>query len=188
MSRRRSVAGLMAIAGAAVLALSACGSPGSSGTSSSSSTPAPAEQSTEAAATGPTAGAGSAEAGTAAGPADSSATGPSTEAGSGAASSGNAASPGAGGEPINVGIVTSLSGPLQTYGDEYLAALKVGIDYATDGSGAVNGRPVVLKTVDDAADPTKATAAATDLIGQGYKILAGSVSSGVALQMAPLAA
>ena len=33
----------------------------------------------------------------------------------------------------------------------------------------------------------KAVAAGKDLIGKGYKILAGSVSSGVALQMAPLA-
>ena len=52
----------------------------------------------------------------------------------------------------------------------------------------VNGRPIELTIVDDGTDPTKAVAAGRDLIGKGYKILAGSVSSGVALQMAPLAA
>jgi len=89
---------------------------------------------------------------------------------------------------VNVGVVTSISGPLQSYGDEYVSALKAGIDYATQGSNAVNGHPINLDIVDDAADPAKATAAATDMIGKGYRVLAGSVSSGVALQMAPLAA
>ena len=51
----------------------------------------------------------------------------------------------------------------------------------------VNGRSIELTVVDDGTDPTKAVAAGKDLIGKGYKILAGSVSSGVALQMAPLA-
>ena len=51
----------------------------------------------------------------------------------------------------------------------------------------VNGRKIELTIVDDGTDPTKAVAAGKDLIGKGYKILAGSVSSGVALQMAPLA-
>ena len=52
----------------------------------------------------------------------------------------------------------------------------------------VNGRSIELTVVDDGTDPTKAVAAGKDLIGKGYKILAGSVSSGVALQIAPLAA
>ena len=51
----------------------------------------------------------------------------------------------------------------------------------------VNGRKIELTIVDDGTDPVKAVAAGKDLIGKGYKILAGSVSSGVALQMAPLA-
>ncbi|HEY7811745.1 MAG TPA: ABC transporter substrate-binding protein, partial [Nakamurella sp.] len=92
------------------------------------------------------------------------------------------------GEPIPVGIVTSLSGPLQSYGQMYLDAFNVCLDHATDGTGAVNGRPIEVATADDAGDPAKATTAATDYIGQGYKIIAGSASSGVALQVAPLAA
>ncbi len=106
----------------------------------------------------------------------------STAATSGA--SGAAAS----GDPIKVGIVTSLSGPLQSYGQMYLDAFNVGLDYATGGTGAVNGRPIEVNTADDAGDPAKATTAATDFIGQGYPIIAGSASSGVGLQVAPLAA
>jgi branched-chain amino acid transport system substrate-binding protein len=88
----------------------------------------------------------------------------------------------------NVGIVYSRTGLLAAYGAEYIEGLKLGLRYATNGSGKVNGKAVNLKLVDDKTDPAAAVNAAKDLIGQGYKILAGSVSSGVALQVAPLAA
>ena len=52
--------------------------------------------------------------------------------GTAAGSSGAAAT----GDPIKVGIVTSLSGPLQSYGQMYLDAFTVGLDYATEGTGA----------------------------------------------------
>lgn len=119
-------------------------------------------------------------------PGSSSATDPTTPAGN-AGGSGSAAA-GASGEPIKVGLVTSLSGPLQSYGQMYLDAFDVCLADATDRTNAVGGRPIEVSTADDAGDPAKATTAATDFIGQGYKILAGSASSGVALQMAPLAA
>lgn len=94
----------------------------------------------------------------------------------------------ASGDPIKVGMVTSLSGPLQSYGQTYLDAFTVCLDYATEGTGAVNGRAIEVATADDGGDPAKATSAATDFIGQGYKIIAGSASSGVGAQVAPLAA
>jgi branched-chain amino acid transport system substrate-binding protein len=87
-----------------------------------------------------------------------------------------------------VGIVYSRTGLLAAYGAEYIQGLRYGLAYATKGTNRVNGRPIELTIVDDGTDPTKAVAAGRDLIGKGYKILAGSVSSGVALQMAPLAA
>ncbi|NHA69432.1 substrate-binding domain-containing protein [Phycicoccus flavus] len=104
----------------------------------------------------------------------------------GAASSGDA-SGSAGGSPIEVGLVYSKSGPLATYGEQYRQGFTAGLDYATDGTGEVNGRPVEVTESDDAGDPAKAVAAATDLIGKGTKVIAGSTSSGVALQVAPLA-
>ena len=45
-----------------------------------------------------------------------------------------------------------------------------------------------MTEADDAGDPAKAVSAAKDLIGKGTKIIAGSTSSGVALQVAPIAA
>ena len=86
-----------------------------------------------------------------------------------------------------IGIVYSRTGLLAAYGAEYIQGLRYGLAYATQGKLAVNGRKIELTVVDDATDPVKAVAAGKDLIGKGYKILAGSVSSGVALQMAPLA-
>jgi branched-chain amino acid transport system substrate-binding protein len=88
----------------------------------------------------------------------------------------------------NVGIVYSRTGLLAAYGAEYIEGLKLGLKYATNGTNKVNGKAVKLTLVDDKTDPASAVNAAKDLIGQGYKILAGSVSSGVALQVAPLAA
>ncbi|MEO5792216.1 MAG: substrate-binding domain-containing protein [Gaiellaceae bacterium] len=89
--------------------------------------------------------------------------------------------------PYKIGIVYSRTGLLAAYGAEYIQGLRYGLAYATKGTMKVNGRPIELTIVDDGTDPTKAVAAGRDLIGKGYKILAGSVSSGVALQMAPLA-
>jgi branched-chain amino acid transport system substrate-binding protein len=86
-----------------------------------------------------------------------------------------------------IGIVYSRTGLLAAYGAEYIQGLRYGLAYATKGKMAVNGRKIELTIVDDGTDPVKAVAAGKDLIGKGYKILAGSVSSGVALQMAPLA-
>lgn len=89
--------------------------------------------------------------------------------------------------PIQVGLVYSKSGPLASYGAEYDQGFTAGLDYATKGTGKVNGHPIDVVERDDAGDPAKGVAAATELIGQGVKILAGSTSSGVATQIAPLA-
>jgi branched-chain amino acid transport system substrate-binding protein len=88
---------------------------------------------------------------------------------------------------VKIGIIYSRTGLLSAYGAEYIQGLKLGLDYATKGTGTVGGKKVELTLVDDAGDPAKAVSAAKDLIGQGVKIIAGTVSSGVALQLAPLA-
>ena len=93
-----------------------------------------------------------------------------------------------GGGALNVGIIYSQSGPLASYGQQYADGFKAGLAYATGGTGKVGDRKVNVTWADDAGDPGKAVSAAKDLIGKGDKILAGSTASGVALQVAPLAA
>jgi branched-chain amino acid transport system substrate-binding protein len=89
---------------------------------------------------------------------------------------------------VNVGIIYSRTGLLSAYGAEYIEGLRLGLQYETKGTNTVNGHKINLTLVDDKTDPATAVSAAKDLIGKGYKILAGSTSSGVALQVAPLAA
>ncbi|WP_068264566.1 substrate-binding domain-containing protein [Janibacter limosus] len=103
----------------------------------------------------------------------------------GAGDSGDAGADGDG--PIKVGLVYSKSGQLASYGAQYRAGFDIGLDYATDGTGEVDGRTIEITEKDDAGDPAKAVSAATGLIGQDTKIIAGSTASGVALQVAPLA-
>ncbi len=102
--------------------------------------------------------------------------------------SAQAASATAKADPVKVGIIYSRTGALAAYGAEYIQGLRYGLAYATKGTNAVNGQKIELTIVDDAGDPVKAVSAAKDLIGKGYKIIGGSTSSGVAVQLAPLAA
>ncbi|MDX6566334.1 MAG: branched-chain amino acid transport system substrate-binding protein [Gaiellales bacterium] len=88
----------------------------------------------------------------------------------------------------NVGIIYSRTGLLAAYGAEEVEGFKYGLQYATKGTNKVNGKTINVTYVDDKTDPATADNAAKDLIGQGYKIIGGSDSSGVALQVAPLAA
>jgi branched-chain amino acid transport system substrate-binding protein len=89
--------------------------------------------------------------------------------------------------PINVGLVYSKTGFLASYGAQYAEGFAIGLDYATHGTGMAGGHKIVVTERDDAGDPAKAVATAKELIGQGYKIIAGSTASGVALQLAPVA-
>ncbi|MFC8847789.1 MULTISPECIES: substrate-binding domain-containing protein [unclassified Micromonospora] len=95
---------------------------------------------------------------------------------------------GDGAAPVKVGLVYSQSGALASYGKQYIEGFRAGLDFATRGTGKVGDRTIEVTEVDDAGDPAKAVSAAKDLIGKGTKIIAGSTSSGVALQVAPIAA
>ncbi|PZF93088.1 substrate-binding domain-containing protein [Micromonospora deserti] len=90
--------------------------------------------------------------------------------------------------PVQVGLVYSQSGVLASYGKQYIEGFKAGLDFATQGTNKVGDRTIEVTEVDDAGDPAKAVSAAKDLIGKGHKIIAGSTASGVALQVAPIAA
>jgi branched-chain amino acid transport system substrate-binding protein len=89
---------------------------------------------------------------------------------------------------VKVGLVYSRSGLLAAYGKQYEEGFKAGLAYATHGTDTVGGHRIEVTEQDDAGDPAKAVAAAKSLVGKGCKVLAGTTDSGVALQMAPLAA
>ena len=90
--------------------------------------------------------------------------------------------------PVKVAIITSNTGALAGYGAEYTQGFKAGLDYATGGTGKVDGRALDISYVDDAGDSDKAVSAAKDAIGGGTQIIAGTASSGIALALAAQAA
>lgn len=91
---------------------------------------------------------------------------------------------GADAETIEVGVITSETGPLAAYGQAFLDGFDAGLDYATDGTGEVDGITIEVRNGDDAGDPDKAVQLTKEYIGDGVKVLTGTVSSGVALGMA----
>ncbi|KQZ84683.1 amino acid ABC transporter substrate-binding protein [Microbacterium sp. Root166] len=97
---------------------------------------------------------------------------------------GDATEDGGGPAEVTVGIVTSETGPLAGYGKQYLDSFKAGLDYATDGTGEIDGTTITVEYKDDAGDPDKAVTVVKELIGAGVNIIAGTASSGVALAVA----
>ena len=89
---------------------------------------------------------------------------------------------------IKIGVITSTSGALKSYGDAYVDGLNWGLKYYTGGKMAINGQKLVVTYKDDAADPASATASFKEMVGNGTKVIVGTASSGVALTLAPLAA
>ncbi|WP_134773935.1 substrate-binding domain-containing protein [Ornithinimicrobium flavum] len=114
--------------------------------------------------------------------------GTGSNAGSDSDSDTTATGDAAGGEEaagsVKVGIIYSETGPLAAYGQQFKEGLEAGLDYATDGTGEVDGTQIELTYRDDAGNPDTAVAAAKDLIGQEYKIMGGTVVSGIAVAMA----
>lgn len=87
-------------------------------------------------------------------------------------------------DPVAVAVITSETGPLGSYGKAYLQGLEAGLDYATNGTMTVNGHEIKLSIFDDGGDADTAVSLAKDAIGNGTKIIAGTVASGIALTLA----
>ncbi|MDQ1506521.1 MAG: branched-chain amino acid transport system substrate-binding protein [Actinomycetota bacterium] len=95
---------------------------------------------------------------------------------------------GADSSSVKVAVVYSRTGLLAAYGKNYVDGFTAGLDYATHGSGKAGGHKIDVTYADDAGDPAKATDAAKQYIGAGYRIVAGTADSGIATQLGPLAA
>ncbi len=93
-----------------------------------------------------------------------------------------------GSTPVKVGMVYEKTGIFSVYAQEYQQGFTIGLDYATHGTGKVNGHPVQVTWDDDADSATTAVTDFKSLVGAGYKIIGGTVDSGIATELAPLAA
>lgn len=106
-------------------------------------------------------------------------------AGSGGSASGSASSASA--TPVKVGMVYEKTGIYSAYAQEYQQGFDIGLDYATGGTGKVDGHPVDVTWDDDADSATTAVTDFKSLVGAGYKIIGGTIDSGIATELAPLA-
>lgn len=88
---------------------------------------------------------------------------------------------------IKIGVITSTSGGLKSFGDSYVDGLNWGLKYYTGGKMTVNGQKLVVTIKDDGGDPASATASFKDMVGNGTKVIVGTASSAVGLTLAPLA-
>ena len=88
---------------------------------------------------------------------------------------------------IKIGVITTTSGGLKSYGDAYIDGLEWGLKYYTNGKNSVDGRKFVITKKDDGANPASATESFKEMVGNGTNIIVGTASSTVAKTLAPLA-
>ncbi|MGE7624803.1 substrate-binding domain-containing protein [Viridibacillus sp. NPDC096237] len=92
------------------------------------------------------------------------------------------------GGTIKVGVLASLSGALESYGQQTKQGFELGLDYATDGKMEVAGKKIEVVWEDTETKPEVAVQKATKLLeDDGVDFLVGSSSSGDTLAVLPLA-
>jgi len=91
-------------------------------------------------------------------------------------------------KPIKIGIIQGLSGPYEIYGKAEVTGFKMGLEYFTNGTNKIAGRPVELIVEDTQLKAARAKMLLTKLYSDDKVDLAiGPTSSGVALAVLPVA-
>ncbi|MBN1965717.1 MAG: substrate-binding domain-containing protein [Anaerolineae bacterium] len=92
------------------------------------------------------------------------------------------------GAPLVIGVLTDHSGALAVYGFEQTQGFELGLEYATDGTMQIGGRPVEIVVRDYAGDTDVAAQQARELIEvEGAEVLFGAPSSGVTIGLQQVA-
>ena len=97
---------------------------------------------------------------------------------------GGAAAPS--GEPIKIGMVSSLTGPFTPWGVQVQDGMRLAIE-EINAAGGAGGRPLELVTADDQSTPEEGTSAVERLIEEGVVAVGGIISSDVGLATARVA-
>ncbi|MFI8713785.1 substrate-binding domain-containing protein [Brevibacillus brevis] len=93
-----------------------------------------------------------------------------------------------GGNTIKVGVLASLTGPLESYGKQTARGFELGLDYATEGKREIAGKKIEFVVEDTETKPDVAVQKATKLLETDkVDFLVGSSSSGDTLAVLPLA-
>jgi branched-chain amino acid transport system substrate-binding protein len=88
---------------------------------------------------------------------------------------------------VKVGFIYSRTGALAGFGAEEYEGFQYGLQYLKSQHNTCGGNKLSVTYVDDQTVAANAVNSAKDLIGQGYKIIVGSTSSGAASAVAPIA-
>lgn len=89
---------------------------------------------------------------------------------------------------IKIGVLASLTGPLEAYGKQTVEGFELGLEYATDGTMEVAGKKIEFIVEDTETQSDVAVKKATELLeDEGVDFLVGSSSSSDTLAVLPLA-
>lgn len=89
---------------------------------------------------------------------------------------------------IKIGVLASLTGALEVYGDQTKKGFELGLEYATDGTMEVEGKKIEVIYEDTETDPKVARQKAISLLEDDkVDFLVGSSDSGDTLAVTPLA-
>ncbi|MCO1657077.1 ABC transporter substrate-binding protein [Pseudonocardia humida] len=91
-------------------------------------------------------------------------------------SGGSGSGGGGGGEPIKIGYVAALTGPVAAYGTQTLNALQLAAR-DLNGLGGIMGRPVEIEAVDNGSKPDAVPALMRQLATDGCAVLFGASAS-----------
>ena len=108
-----------------------------------------------------------------------------TAAGTAAESTVGSAEPPSG-EPIRIGVLTSLTGPFTPWGVQVRDGMQLAVD-EINAAGGVGGRPLELVVADDQSNPEEGVTAIERLVEEGVVAVGGVISSDVALATARIA-
>ncbi|CAM4170283.1 ABC transporter permease [Bacillus manliponensis] len=91
-------------------------------------------------------------------------------------------------ETVKVGVLASLTGPLEAYGKQTVTGFELGLDYATGGTGEIEGKKIEFVVEDTETKADVAVKKATKLLEEDkVDFLVGSSSSSDTLAVLPLA-
>jgi branched-chain amino acid transport system substrate-binding protein len=91
-------------------------------------------------------------------------------------------------DTIKIGVLASLTGALESYGEQTTRGFELGIDYATDGTKEIAGKKIEVIIEDTETNPEVARQKALSLLeDENVDFLVGSSSSGDTLAVTPLA-
>ncbi len=91
-------------------------------------------------------------------------------------------------EPIKIGLIQGLGGPLDVYARQEITGFKMGLEYATQGTNKIIGRDVKLIIEETQSKPGRGVTLLTKLYKEDRVDLAvGPTSSAVALACLPVA-